>query len=164
MGDGNQLAGSEKMKTPSIRAHADLLERFDEWCEKNDTSRTEALREYMEEGVADGGHGEPDEWLPENDRDRNLYLAALDRSNDSLILSVRRERGRLAEKTKVAKSDVLARLKDLERAGYASLMAVWPGNPRADVSFRIKPRCAHPDEWVPGGAVRGETPETEGPA
>jgi Arc/MetJ-type ribon-helix-helix transcriptional regulator len=52
IGVGNQLVGSEKMKTPSFRAHADLLDEFDEWVEASDYSgRSEAIREFMQDAI-----------------------------------------------------------------------------------------------------------------
>lgn len=46
----NELAGSEKMKTASVRAHADLLDDFDTAVEESErwSSRSDAIRDFME--------------------------------------------------------------------------------------------------------------------
>lgn len=48
----NALTGSEEMKTPSIRIHADLLDEFDEWVEQSDHSdRSKAVRALMRDAM-----------------------------------------------------------------------------------------------------------------
>ncbi|GAB3315306.1 hypothetical protein [Haloplanus salinarum] len=61
----NQLAGEEKMKSPSVRVRADLLDDFDDAVEESErwNSRSEAIRDFMASIVEDGAE-DPDGRVP----------------------------------------------------------------------------------------------------
>lgn len=61
MSKGNDLPGSEKMKSPSVRIHEDDLEAFDEWVSESDRfqNRSHAIRHLMKD-AAQGNSVDPD--------------------------------------------------------------------------------------------------------
>jgi hypothetical protein len=61
MGKGNDLPGSEKMKSPSVRIHEKDLEAFDEWVSESDrfSNRSHAIRQIMKDAI-DGNGTTPD--------------------------------------------------------------------------------------------------------
>jgi Arc/MetJ-type ribon-helix-helix transcriptional regulator len=67
----NQLAGSGKMKSASVRVHADLLDAFDDAVDESARwdSRSEAIRDFIETVVDDPDVEESDGRVPPTDSD-----------------------------------------------------------------------------------------------
>ena len=67
----NQLAGAEKMKSASVRVHADLLDDFDDAVDESGRwdSRSDAIRDFIETVVDDPDVEETDGRMPPVDDD-----------------------------------------------------------------------------------------------
>jgi Arc/MetJ-type ribon-helix-helix transcriptional regulator len=67
----NQLAGAEKMKSASVRVHADLLDDFDTAVDESARwdSRSEAIRDFIETVVDNPEIEETDGRVPPDDDD-----------------------------------------------------------------------------------------------
>lgn len=111
------LPGADKMKSPSVRVHADLLAQFDKWCDENGTNRSAAIRRFMAQCVADGdgsAFDEPDhELLVAGYRAIRQAVAPDGTVPGSVVIS------RIAERTRVDKEDVSrVVLRPLRAGGY----------------------------------------------
>jgi len=71
---GNQLAGSEKMKRPSIRVHENLLDEFDEWVDQSEyDGRSAAVRAFMKQATGGTPEGLTPLQPPTEDRLADAY-------------------------------------------------------------------------------------------
>lgn len=112
-----ELPGAEKMKSPSVRVHADLLRRFDEWCERHDTNRSEAFRRFMAQCVSEeDGHvfSEPDNALMRDGFRALRQAVAPDGTVPGTVA-----KSRIAEQTRVDSGQVGRQVLDpLKQSGY----------------------------------------------
>lgn len=114
----SKLPGSDRMKRPSIRVEEDLLDRFDEWCERNDTNRSEAIRKYMARCVA-----ELDDTTvattPEDPRLKRAYRAMKRASAPDGTIPTSGAKSRIAEETRLRHEDVKrVVLRPLDERGF----------------------------------------------
>lgn len=67
----NRLAGEDKMRSPSVRVRADLLDDFDESVEESGRwdSRSDAIRDFMQTVVDNSEIEETDGRVPPDDDD-----------------------------------------------------------------------------------------------
>jgi Arc/MetJ-type ribon-helix-helix transcriptional regulator len=149
---GNQLLGSEKMKSPSFRIHESKLDEFDAHIDAHDewSSRSEAVRKLIDEELdATNFDADEDEYLPSDDGERSVYLAMLGAANANLIYSPRRHGNAL--KRQLGESDLeAAAFVPLRRKGFIARQDSPPmkrSNARPAHVYRVKPRCADPEQW-----------------
>lgn len=125
--DGEQ----DRPKQVKFRAREELVEEFDATI---DGSRSEALRQFMEDVV--GSVGELD--VPDNRELADAYRWLVRHRNRDDLVSVRRARKGLAEVTGYTRDDVRRYLLvPLARRGYIGFLDVPPGE-IGDGAIRVR--------------------------
>lgn len=112
-------------------------------------SRAELLRGIVRGWLGEqGDEQDPDHYLPEDEKLREIYLSCLNQANEKLRLAFYRESGIIAQDTQTSKDALKSYLSKLERKGYVRRQEPPLGQLSARLTYRIKPRCADPDQWV----------------
>jgi Arc/MetJ-type ribon-helix-helix transcriptional regulator len=122
MGTGNQLAGSEEMKSPSFRIEASLLDAFDEWVAEDSRfdARSKVLREMIREKIEEEPGEETPLSPPTEERLSVAYKKLCEVANgDGMVRQDTAKRACSTGKAGMSKGEVLdIVLRPLERRGY----------------------------------------------
>lgn len=115
----------QRKKQVKIRADENLVDAFDEWCDEQDTSRSEAIRSLMQSRVEGGVDYETPRQPPtDDDQLATAYRRLCAVANDDGIIRGATAESVLASVLGIQKPEVRPRaLKPLEKRGYISRTA-----------------------------------------
>lgn len=137
---------SENLSTLTVKNVPDEIHQA---LADGDESKSETVREILREWHDSEHDTDPDVYHPSDDQLAEVYAAVWDICNDDLIISMRRHGPTLRQRTQTDESGLRGALLDLQRQGYISRCAAWPGaSDRTNESYRVKPPCADPDQWI----------------
>ena len=141
---------SRMQSPPTTRASFSVdeptLEEFDELADEEGKSRSAKLRELVEQAV--GKQDTPDEYLPDDDVRRLVYLACLDHATEPQhTLAYHSLKGTIAQDTQMSVNSLMPVMHKLERTGYIRRQEKHPMDQRNREYYWIKPRCADPTQW-----------------
>jgi hypothetical protein len=91
---------------------------------------------------------ETPDYEPNNEQLRKVYRAALEASNNKLIVRMRKHGSVVAQESQTSQDALHGYLRELEAKNYARQQSGAPGGAKTQTAWRIKPLCADPDQWV----------------
>lgn len=135
----------------TFTAPEDVVDRLDDLVDAEDyESRSALLRDMVREEVGADADDAGGDYLPAVDVHRAVYEAALDYSlmgKPVHVLRLDLYRSQLAQEAGVSTPTVDNILYVLQGAGYVRRLVGNPGDQVAVESWRVKPRCADPEQW-----------------
>jgi hypothetical protein len=117
-------------------------------------SRSEKLCEMVRSEVSQNAGGRS-EYVPSDELMRDIYEAALEHARKpGFTLQVDLLGSQLAQEVGVATATVEKLLYMLQGAGYAKRQGKHPADTTDVESWKVKPRCADPEQWKHSRLVR----------
>jgi len=129
----------------------ELVEGLDDIVDAEDhASRSHLLRELVYERLREWRDEPTDNetHLPSNDQHREVYLAAVQHSNEKLRVHESRHFGLIAENTGVRKNNIADVFGPLRDRGFIAEMGHAPDAINPPDVYRVKPPAVDPDDWV----------------
>jgi len=142
-----RLESPNRSKTVTFTCDPELADELSELADEQDVSRAELLRQLSADAVDGEDTDTNPTHEPTNDTLREVYNAALETSNDKLILNMRKHSSRVAQLSRISKDTLHSYLKELEAKGYAVEQSAAPGGTQPQTAWRIKPKCATVQHW-----------------
>lgn len=140
------------MKSPSTSRVSisgipdDVLDQFDALADAEGKSRSEKVVELIEEEVGEAIPDGSGEYVPVDDQLQQVYEAAVDAANRSLVLRFDLVGSEVAQAAGIGQKAVRGHLFRLQNRGYVKYLQSGLGDQKKE-SYRIKPPCANPKMW-----------------
>lgn len=130
----------------SFSIDEDDLEDLDALADAQEKSRSQLLREFVENELADYRPNDDDEYRPSDDTLEAVYEAAVEYANGNHGLRFDLRKSQMATDTGIPGTALRGHLLTLERHGYVKYQSGDALDSKKDY-WRVKPLCANPRAW-----------------
>lgn len=125
----------------------DLLDEFDALADAEGKDRSEKVRELMRDAVGDSVADDSGDYLPNDEKLREVYEAAEEHANPHLTLRFDLVGSDIAQSAGIGKKAVRGHLFRLQKRGYVKHLHGDSAGSQSKESYRIKPPHANPKMW-----------------
>lgn len=130
----------------SFSINENTLDDLDAIADAQDKSRSQLLRDLVENEVNEHVPDDNDEYRPSDDTLETIYASAVEHANQSLGLRFDLRKSQMASDTGIPGTAIRGHLLTLERHGYVKYQSGDALDSKKDY-WRVKPLCANPKAW-----------------